>query len=58
VLATFHGLRQQAEKDNKEPYCCLSDFIAPKVCPWGLSPALCLAIFVPITLAWCDSTIW
>ena len=28
----FHGLRQQAEKDNsKEPYICLSDFIAPKV---------------------------
>ena len=32
VLATFHGLRQQAEKDNtKEPYYCMSDFIAPKV---------------------------
>jgi len=32
VSATFHGLRQQAEKDdNKEPYLCLSDFIAPKV---------------------------
>jgi 5-methyltetrahydrofolate--homocysteine methyltransferase len=30
VLATFHGLRQQAEKDNKEPYACLSDFIAPQ----------------------------
>ena len=31
-LAVFHGLRQQAEKDNtKEPYYCLSDFIAPKV---------------------------
>ncbi len=30
--AVFHGLRQQAEKDNsKEPYMCLSDFIAPKV---------------------------
>ena len=30
----FHGLRQQAEKDNaKEPYLCLSDFIAPKVHP-------------------------
>jgi len=32
VLATFHGLRQQAEKDNtQEPYYCMSDFIAPKV---------------------------
>jgi Vitamin B12 dependent methionine synthase, activation domain len=31
VLATFHGLRQQAEKDNKEPYVSLSDFIAPQV---------------------------
>ena len=31
VSATFHGLRQQAEKeDNKEPYLCLSDFVAPK----------------------------
>lgn len=25
----FHGLRQQAEKDDP-PYFCLSDFIAPK----------------------------
>jgi cobalamin-dependent methionine synthase I len=34
VVATFHGLRQQAEKDDsKEPYLCLSDFIAPKACP-------------------------
>ena len=32
ATAVFHGLRQQAEKDNsKEPYLCLSDFIAPKV---------------------------
>ena len=32
ALAMFHGLRQQAEKANsKEPYLCLSDFIAPKV---------------------------
>jgi 5-methyltetrahydrofolate--homocysteine methyltransferase len=32
VLATFHGLRQQAEKDHEstDPYLCLSDFIAPK----------------------------
>ncbi|KAJ3315208.1 hypothetical protein HDU93_004658 [Gonapodya sp. JEL0774] len=32
VIATFHGLRQQAEKeaDSSEPYLCLSDFIAPK----------------------------
>lgn len=31
VAASFHGLRQQAEKDDsKEPYLCLSDFIAPK----------------------------
>uniref|UniRef100_A0A4X2L8Y9 Methionine synthase n=1 Tax=Vombatus ursinus TaxID=29139 RepID=A0A4X2L8Y9_VOMUR len=30
-IATFHGLRQQAEKDSAspDPYCCLSDFIAP-----------------------------
>ena len=29
-LARFCGLRQQAEKENKEdPYLCLSDFIAP-----------------------------
>ncbi|KAJ3117833.1 hypothetical protein HDU96_005420 [Phlyctochytrium bullatum] len=32
VVAKFHGLRQQAEKDveSTEPYYCLSDFIAPK----------------------------
>ncbi|KAI8992259.1 methionine synthase [Pilobolus umbonatus] len=30
VVATFHGLRQQMEKDTDEPYYCLSDFIAPK----------------------------
>ncbi|KAI8826927.1 5-methyltetrahydrofolate-homocysteine methyltransferase [Fimicolochytrium jonesii] len=31
-VATFYGLRQQAEKDadNDEPYYSLSDFIAPK----------------------------
>ncbi|XP_031417587.1 methionine synthase isoform X2 [Clupea harengus] len=31
-IATFHGLRQQAEKDSScsDPYLCLSDFIAPK----------------------------
>jgi len=30
-IATFHGLRQQAEKDpaSADPYQCLSDFIAP-----------------------------
>lgn len=29
--ATFYGLRQQAEKDEKtDPYFCLSDFIAPR----------------------------
>lgn len=28
--ATFHTLRQQAEKDTDEPYVALSDFIAPK----------------------------
>ncbi|XP_071402225.1 methionine synthase [Centroberyx affinis] len=29
-LATFHGLRQQAEKDrsSSEPYLCVSDFVA------------------------------
>ena len=30
VVARFHGLRQQAEKDSGEPYFCLSDFIAPR----------------------------
>ncbi|KAK7507103.1 hypothetical protein BaRGS_00001954 [Batillaria attramentaria] len=32
VLATLHGLRQQAEKEpmDSSPYLCLSDFIAPK----------------------------
>ncbi|KAI2658201.1 Methionine synthase [Labeo rohita] len=31
-VATFHGLRQQAEKDSasSEPYLCLSDFVAPR----------------------------
>ncbi|KAK6328061.1 hypothetical protein J4Q44_G00000390 [Coregonus suidteri] len=31
-LATFYGLRQQAEKDSasSDPYYCLSDFVAPK----------------------------
>jgi 5-methyltetrahydrofolate--homocysteine methyltransferase len=29
VSHTFYTLRQQAEKDNKEPYTALSDFIAP-----------------------------
>lgn len=32
VVTVLHGLRQQAEKDfnDKSPYLCLSDFIAPK----------------------------
>ena len=32
VIATFYGLRQQAQKDveSNEPYYCLSDFIATK----------------------------
>lgn len=30
VLDTFHTLRQQAEKDNDDPYVALSDFIAPQ----------------------------
>ncbi|XP_051771026.1 methionine synthase-like [Ctenopharyngodon idella] len=31
-VATFHGLRQQAEKDSasSDPYLCLSDFVAPR----------------------------
>ncbi|XP_053315245.1 methionine synthase [Spea bombifrons] len=31
-IATFYGLRQQAEKDSAstDPYYCLSDFIAPR----------------------------
>ncbi|KAJ4940616.1 hypothetical protein JOQ06_026913 [Pogonophryne albipinna] len=30
-IATFHGLRQQSEKDSSssEPYLCVSDFVAP-----------------------------
>ncbi|XP_037547504.1 methionine synthase [Nematolebias whitei] len=30
-MTTFHGLRQQAEKDGSslEPYLCISDFVAP-----------------------------
>ncbi|XP_062938774.1 methionine synthase isoform X2 [Cynocephalus volans] len=30
-IATFHGLRQQAEKDSAstDPYYCLTDFVAP-----------------------------
>ncbi|KAL7372014.1 hypothetical protein ABVT39_008476 [Epinephelus coioides] len=30
-IGTFHGLRQQVEKDSSssEPYLCLSDFVAP-----------------------------
>ncbi|CAK6966771.1 methionine synthase [Scomber scombrus] len=30
-IATFHGLRQQVEKDSSssEPYLCMSDFVAP-----------------------------
>ncbi|GAX83119.1 hypothetical protein CEUSTIGMA_g10545.t1 [Chlamydomonas eustigma] len=30
VKGKMYGLRQQAEKDNEEPYLCLSDFVAPK----------------------------
>lgn len=30
ISHTFYGLRQQAEKDTKEPYYCISDFIAPE----------------------------
>ena len=30
AVATFYGLRQQAEKDNDEPYMSISDFIAPE----------------------------
>lgn len=30
VATKFFGLRQQAEKDNEEPYHCVSDFVAPK----------------------------
>jgi 5-methyltetrahydrofolate--homocysteine methyltransferase len=29
-IAKFCMLRQQAEKETDEPYCCLSDFVAPK----------------------------
>ncbi|XP_062383088.1 methionine synthase [Sardina pilchardus] len=46
-IATFYGLRQQAEKDSTspDPYLCLSDFIAPKdsgVCDYiGLFAVAC-----------------
>lgn len=30
VLAKLYGLRQQAEKESHDPFCCISDFIAPK----------------------------
>ncbi len=30
ILTTFHMLRQQMDKESKEPNFCLSDFIAPK----------------------------
>ncbi|KAI9498247.1 methionine synthase [Zychaea mexicana] len=30
VKAVFYGLRQQSEKENDEPYYCMSDFISPK----------------------------
>jgi 5-methyltetrahydrofolate--homocysteine methyltransferase len=32
VIAKYHGLRQQAQKEveSNDPYYCLSDFIAPK----------------------------
>jgi len=30
ILAKFHGLRQQVEKENDDPYACISDFIAPR----------------------------
>ena len=33
VLATFHFLRQQTEKGDGTPNCCLADFIAPKGSP-------------------------
>jgi 5-methyltetrahydrofolate--homocysteine methyltransferase len=30
VLATLHHIRQQQEKQDNQPYYCLSDFVAPK----------------------------
>ncbi|XP_042865202.1 methionine synthase-like isoform X2 [Penaeus japonicus] len=30
VIAKLHGLRQQAEKESHDPFCCISDFIAPR----------------------------
>lgn len=30
VIATLFGLRQQAVKESHDPFCCMSDFIAPK----------------------------
>ncbi|KAI7858550.1 methionine synthase [Circinella umbellata] len=30
VKGVYYGLRQQSEKENDEPYYCISDFIAPK----------------------------
>jgi 5-methyltetrahydrofolate--homocysteine methyltransferase len=30
VVGRFHGLRQQAQKENSEPYGCVSDFVASR----------------------------
>nr|XP_033791679.1 methionine synthase isoform X2 [Geotrypetes seraphini]XP_033791680.1 methionine synthase isoform X2 [Geotrypetes seraphini] len=49
-VATFYGLRQQAEKDSSstDPYFCLSDFIAPKdsgICDYlGLFAVACFGV--------------
>ncbi|XP_021071766.1 methionine synthase [Mus pahari] len=49
-IATFYGLRQQAEKDSSstDPYHCLSDFIAPLhsgVCDYlGLFAVACFGV--------------
>ncbi|XP_074752921.1 methionine synthase isoform X4 [Athene noctua] len=49
-IATFYGLRQQAEKDSgcTDPYYCLSDFIAPLdsgICDYlGLFAVACFGV--------------
>ncbi|XP_026700958.1 methionine synthase isoform X2 [Athene cunicularia] len=49
-IATFYGLRQQAEKDSActDPYYCLSDFIAPLdsgICDYlGLFAVACFGV--------------
>jgi 5-methyltetrahydrofolate--homocysteine methyltransferase len=47
VAGRFHGLRQQAEKDDlDEPYFCLSDFVAPATAAAGAAAGAPLRDYV------------